>query len=294
MRLGFGSAGIPGGSPRADSIALIEAAVAAGIRHFDTARMYGAGAAESVLGDAAAHHRNAMIIVTKAGIAPSTQFARAAAKLTAGIVTLPGARPRFGRFSAAQVKASFEQSLKALGADFVDALLLHEVAAGDITDDLLRALQDLQREGQVGLTGVATSIAETTKVIALHPDLCQVVQAPLAWLDANCALPSDATLVIHSVFGPEFAALRDRLANRETAALFQAATGRDAGDEDAVGHLWLQAARARNPDGVTLFSSSRVARVRANAALPAADAGAALAALRAFEATMLERDAATG
>lgn len=294
MRLGFGSAAIPGGSPRADSIALIEAAIAAGIRHFDTARMYGAGAAEGVLGHAAACHRDAMMIVTKAGIAPSTQLARAAAKLTAGIVTLPGARPRFGRFSAAQVKESLEQSLRALNTDFVDALLLHEVAAADITDDLVRALEDLQREGHVGLTGVATSIAETRKVLALHPDLCQVVQAPLAWLDANCTLPSGATLVIHSVFGPEFAALRDRLANREIAALFQAAAGLDAGDADAVGHLWLQSARARNPDGVTLFSTSRMARVRANAALPAADAGAALAALRAFEATLLERDAATG
>lgn len=284
-RLGFGSAGLPGRLGRAEAVALLEAAIDSGIGHFDTAPMYGNGAAEGLFSQLAAHHRHEMVIVTKAGIAPSNRFARAASKLTAGLVKLANANPRFGRFSAAQVETSIEHSLKAMGVDFVDALLLHEVTADDVTDDLRRALEDLQRDGKIGLVGIATSVEHTAEMIALHPAICQIVQAPLAWLDEDVATPKGATLAIHSVLGREFTALRERLAHDPNArALFQSATGVDAGNIDALAQFWLQAVRARNADGVTLFFSSRADRVRANAMLSAAEADAALRALREFEA----------
>ncbi len=70
-RLGFGAA--PLGNmfrdiPDAEAIATVEAAWARGIRYFDTAPSYGAGLAESRLGDAlAGHRRDDYVISTKVG-----------------------------------------------------------------------------------------------------------------------------------------------------------------------------------------------------------------------------------
>ena len=69
-RLGFGCSALVGGRTRRESLRLLDAAWDAGIRHFDTARVYGSGDAEELLGSFAGGRRSAMTITTKFGIEP--------------------------------------------------------------------------------------------------------------------------------------------------------------------------------------------------------------------------------
>ena len=53
---------------RRQSLALLESAFEAGIRHFDTAPMYGYGEAESCLWEFLSKHPGEMTVTTKFGI----------------------------------------------------------------------------------------------------------------------------------------------------------------------------------------------------------------------------------
>jgi hypothetical protein len=185
-----------------------------------------------------------MTLVTKAGIAPPSLFARAVGKLTRR-----EAGARFGRFAPDLVRASLESSLRALRTDRVDALLLHEVKARHVGDELVLLLQELKQSGKTRALGVATSAADTAELVAAYPGLFQIIQLPI---DAP-APAGDALLVRHSVLG---------------ARLAQAAA--KSGDRGAAAEALLRAALAQNSSGVTLFSSTRAEAVRRNAALAAA------------------------
>ena len=69
-RLGFGCSSLMGAMGRRASLAILETAYDAGIRHFDVAPMYGYGEAESCLGEFL-RHRNDVTVTTKYGIPPA-------------------------------------------------------------------------------------------------------------------------------------------------------------------------------------------------------------------------------
>src|SRR4051812_15042597 len=69
-RLGFGCAHLAGALGRKESIAILECAYEAGIRHFDVARMYGSGDAEKCLAELACRHPDSVTVATKFGISP--------------------------------------------------------------------------------------------------------------------------------------------------------------------------------------------------------------------------------
>src|SRR5436190_22196949 len=69
-RLAFGSSGLMTRLGRTQSLRLLEVAYDAGITHFDTARSYGYGEAESVVGDFLARSRDNLTVTTKLGIVP--------------------------------------------------------------------------------------------------------------------------------------------------------------------------------------------------------------------------------
>ncbi len=70
-RLGYGCSSLMGGMNRSESLAALEAAFDAGIRHFDVAPMYGFGEAESCLGEFLGRHRADVTVTTKYGIPPA-------------------------------------------------------------------------------------------------------------------------------------------------------------------------------------------------------------------------------
>jgi hypothetical protein len=100
-----------------------------------------------------------------------------------------------------------QQSIHRLGR--IERLLLHEVRAGDITDELLSYLQTLLQAGDVGQLGVATTNADTLTCLRLAPDLFEVAHLAVGPFDSAVALPAPVTVRVgHGVFGAGGKALR--------------------------------------------------------------------------------------
>ncbi|MCL4715105.1 MAG: aldo/keto reductase [Hyphomonadaceae bacterium] len=272
VRLGFGCAGLHGSVSRSEAAALLETALDHGVAHFDTARSYGWGDAEGMLGEIAARRRDEMIIVTKAGLEPPHPVERAANAVLRRLPGLPRfPEGRFHQFAPERIARSVETSLRRLRTEWVDALLMHEVRLQDVTDDLKRTLEDLKRAGKVAKVGIATSVEESAAIVAAHPDLCELVQVPIGPVGA----PSPARLapdifVVHSVLGARLANFMSHLAaDGASAADFAAATSCDPKDKGAVAQLMLAAAMR---EGVALFASSSRAHIATNAKLLASAA----------------------
>jgi aryl-alcohol dehydrogenase-like predicted oxidoreductase len=129
---GFSRLGLGTGKSEADAVALVHEAFSLGVNLFDTAAVYGT---EAVLGKAVkALPRDRVVIATKAWT------------------------PRGGGRSVAErVVASLDNSLKALGTDYVDLFQLHGVApaAYDHAREVIApVLLDQQRKGKIRFLGV--------------------------------------------------------------------------------------------------------------------------------------------
>lgn len=265
---------------------LLEASLDNGVRHFDTARMYGDGRAEAILGSIAKHRRDEMVIVSKAGILPPSLISRALryAFAALGRDTRGLGEAQKGAFEPQQVRRSVETSLRALQTDHVDALLLHEIHARDVSDGLKREVEQLRQEGKILRCGVATSAVEIMTIAAAHPELCEIAQIPASpWGKTAAQAPDGAMLITHSVLGARLESLLTMLADDPALARrFENDIGLAPDDREGAAELLLQQALADNPDGVTLFSSTRSAHIARNAEAARSVNAAQLAALTAF------------
>lgn len=167
--LGFGAAPIGnlyGEVTEADARAAVEEAFKRGIRYFDTAPFYGFGLSESRLGRAFAGRARATFTVsTKVGRRIEADEG-AKGGLNEGFA-VSGQRAVFD-YSRDGVRRSFEDSLRRLGIDYIDVLLLHDV--GSLThgerhpemlkqalDEALPAMAELRSAGAVGAIGIGVN-----------------------------------------------------------------------------------------------------------------------------------------
>src|SRR6188768_3876401 len=111
--LGFGCMGISFGygqpASREDGIAIVRAAVDAGVTFFDTAEAYGPFANEELVGEALAPVRDQVVIATKFGF-----------KFEGGKLAGLDSRP-------SHIREVAEASLKRLNTDRIDLLYQHRV-----------------------------------------------------------------------------------------------------------------------------------------------------------------------
>ncbi len=113
----------------AASIAVVNAALDAGINFFDTADIYGGTRSEELLGEGLGARRKDAIIATKFGIPIDEQ--------------------RKGGASPAYIKQATEDSLKRLGTDYIDLMQLHRPDDSTPIADTLGALNDLVQAGKI-------------------------------------------------------------------------------------------------------------------------------------------------
>jgi aryl-alcohol dehydrogenase-like predicted oxidoreductase len=116
----------------ARSAEIVNAAIDAGITFFDTARMYGGGKSEEFLGAAVKSRRSEVVLATKFG-APTGPDHR------------NGARDN--------VMKEVEESLAALGSDYIDLYQMHYADPGTPIDVTLDALNELVTQGKVRYIG---------------------------------------------------------------------------------------------------------------------------------------------
>lgn len=250
-RIAFGAARLFAGAELRASVGLIEAALAVGITHFDTAAAYGDGQSELVLGAALAGVHGATI-ASKVGLpgAPAAppsvlsvayrrwvrpalaQFPAAKAKLLKlrrqrSATHVPAPTPR--ELSADVVRRSVELSLGRLRRDCLDILLLHE-PDGIVIDDRLHAVfDDLRREGVIRAFGLGYG-----RAVAAPPEFGSVLQCAHQTADLALA-PAGRLTIWHGV-------LR-KPSNGEAA------------------HAMVQAALTSNPTAAVLFSASSARQI---------------------------------
>jgi len=141
----------------ADIVALVDAALAAGITMFDHADIYGGDhGCETRFGDAlkwSPSQRQSVILQTKCGIVPGD--------------------PTYYDFSHDHIIARVEGSLRALRTDYIDILLLHRPDSLVEPAEVAQAFDELQAAGKVRYFGVSN---QTPGQIAL---LERYVRQPL-------------------------------------------------------------------------------------------------------------------
>jgi D-threo-aldose 1-dehydrogenase len=147
----------------------IEAAWAAGIRHFDTAPHYGAGLSERRLGDGLrAYPRDAYTLSTKVGrlLEPTASVPEIDSGFVGG---LPFRRKL--DYSAAGAHRSIEDSLQRLGLPNVDIVYIHDVAEdwlgpdwkkhfADAMAGAAKALSEMRRVGTIKAWGLGVNLVE--------------------------------------------------------------------------------------------------------------------------------------
>lgn len=132
-RLAFGTMQFGGRADETASRAMFEAAVAAGVNHFDTAYVYNDGASETLLGSMPGDRRDGLIIATKAAY-------------TGG-----GTRDN--------ILTSFDISRKRLGMDTVDLLYMHRFDPDTDLHETMEALAELREAGKIRYVGVSNYAA---------------------------------------------------------------------------------------------------------------------------------------
>lgn len=220
--LGFGTAAIMGRVSRRAGTAALERALAAGVRHFDTARSYGWGEAERVVGNALRQHRREDLrIVTKCGILPvrNTPLLGLAKSVARSLLAFaPGLKAQVRRVASSEsfqpvrtyqiesLAGSLKTSLDELGVSYIDDLLLHNFSPERPGLEEVGAwFRDLQRSGTIRRFGfsVEGDLLQGLEHLSRKDLLADaVVQVPVS--DTLLALPREwrgVRFIAHSPFG---------------------------------------------------------------------------------------------
>ena len=139
---------------QAAAIKLLHEAIELGVKHFDTAEVYGIGANESLLGEAFSDRRDRVFIATKFGPLRDPET---------GMPTgIDGSRENCRR--------AVEGSLKRLQTDVIDLYYLHRVDPNTPIEDTVAAMAELVAEGKVRSIGLSEASADTIRRAAsVHP-----------------------------------------------------------------------------------------------------------------------------
>ena len=121
------------GTGEAESRRIVDAAIDAGVNFFDTANSYGEGESEVLLGKALEGRRDDAVVATK-------------------FFNPVGTGPNDSGMSRLHVMQAVEASLRRLRMDHVDLYYIHHVDTQTPLEEMLRALDDLVRQGKVRYT----------------------------------------------------------------------------------------------------------------------------------------------
>ncbi|MFZ5779689.1 MAG: aldo/keto reductase [Pseudomonadota bacterium] len=268
-RVGFGCGALSTlGTPRA-SRRLLEGVLELGIRHFDTAPLYGRGYSERLLGQFLRGKRESVSIATKFGLVPGyvpplpvglamglnalRRWGARARRVPASVASSPAPappppsppadRPSAPTIDRDAVKTAFDGSCRALGTDHIDLYLLHEHVPSALTSGAMDFLLDLKASGRVGQIGLA---ANGSRYAGLsHAEL----------------MPWDVLQYEYGPAWPDHASLPQRFPTKSH--VFHSCLRGVTGGGQAPGRVLARCLRD-NPSARVLFSSTRLDHVSEN------------------------------
>jgi aryl-alcohol dehydrogenase-like predicted oxidoreductase len=137
LALGAMNFGTLGRTTQDEAIAIVDAALEAGVNVIDTADRYGDGESEEIVGKAIAGRREDIVLATKA--------------------TMPMGEERNHRGSSRRwLVTELDNSLRRLGVDHVDLYQIHRWDPTTSDEETLSALTDLRRAGKIRYFGSST------------------------------------------------------------------------------------------------------------------------------------------
>lgn len=135
----------------ADGAKLLHRALDLGYDHLDTARIYGVGRNEALIGETLAGRRGEFFLASKTGI------------IVDGDKRRIDCRPE-------TIRAALEESLRLLKTDHIDLYYLHRRDFTVPIEDSVGALADLVKAGKIGSIGLSEMSADTLRrAHAVHP-----------------------------------------------------------------------------------------------------------------------------
>jgi len=139
----------------AEGVRLVHAAIDHGCNFFDTAPNYGLGQSETILGKAVKGKREQVILSSKCGHHSNDEQ----------------------NFEPDQLISSIEGSLRRLGTDYLDSVLLHNPPFATLTDDSPQfdALKQLKAAGKIRAYGASVDTGKEVDAI-LNQTSSQVIE----------------------------------------------------------------------------------------------------------------------
>lgn len=186
-RIIFGCVALSAMRSRAEAFRLLEAVVAGGVRHFDTARSYGRGFSEKLLGEFFRAHGGEFAVTTKCGVSyfktagmptwlalPANQVLKKLKGVeggkqkgaVGGRESVVGGHPssisyllskNAPQITRSVIERSVEESMKQLGRGRLDIFLLHEALPEQLAPEAWEYLEGAKRAGVIGKLGVGTN-----------------------------------------------------------------------------------------------------------------------------------------
>ena len=184
--IGLGCMGMSQSFPpfpdRADSIAVIRAAVERGVTLFDTAQVYGPFDNEDLVGEALEPVRDQVVIATKFGF-----------ELSTGVSTGTDSRPK-------TIRSSVDDSLRRLRTDRIDLLYQHRVDPNVPIEDVAGTVKELIEKGKVRHFGLSEAgVKNIHRANAVQPVTALQSEYSLWWRE-----PEDAILATLEELGVGF------------------------------------------------------------------------------------------
>ena len=134
-----------------DGAKLLHRALDVGYDHLDTARIYGLGHNETLIGKTLKENRSKFFLASKTGIIVDGDKRRIDCK-------------------PATIRTALEESLKCLQTDYIDLYYLHRRDFETPIEDSVGALAELVKEGKIGSIGLSEMSADTLRrASAVHP-----------------------------------------------------------------------------------------------------------------------------
>lgn len=297
--LGVGLATIMREPSAAGQQRLLHFAHESGYRHFDVAPSYGLGEAESVLGRFLRTRPAGVTVATKVGIEAKAnramrlvqrparallrRFPNLRGRTTAAVGSAIHSAPDF---SLGHCSRSLERSLRSLGVEYLDVLLLHEARSEDLTNGgILEWLERQKARGLVRNIGIATTAQQASAISKDLLERLDVLQIPSHVLaPARLTVGSaDLLLITHGAIASPLGTVEQRFASdpgwrRQLAEC----AGVELRARDDRARLLLACAVAENPQGIVLIGTSSSEHLRSAASAMGAYSAAQLSAVTRF------------
>ena len=118
------------GADETEAARMVHAAFDAGVNFFDTANSYVGGVSETMLGQALKGRRSDAVVASK-------------------VFNPMGGRANDSGMSRLHIKQQVEDSLRRLQTDYIDVYYIHHVDVQTPLEEMLRAFDDLVRQGKI-------------------------------------------------------------------------------------------------------------------------------------------------